>query len=188
MTDWEAPEATEATDSYWYDEDVEDVERAILVLRALRRFKAADSAMRAKTQADMDMNETDLLALRHLIAAEARGHPVGPKELAAVLGISSAATAKLLARLSRLGHITREPHPTDRRAQILHPSPDAHHEVRKTLGDMHERMLAVAHDRTPVEQRAIISFLDDLSGAVTTADETSGDARRSAAHHRRVSE
>ena len=185
MTDREAPEAAE---SYWYDEDAQDVERAVEVLRALRRFKAADSAMRAKTQADMDMNETDLLALRYLIAAEAREHPVGPKELAQSLSISSAATAKLLARLTRSGHIVREPHPTDRRAQILHPSPDAHHEVRKTLGDMHERMLFVAQSYAPAEQRVIISFLDALSDAVKSRGESNEHASHAGSSHRRVSE
>ena len=174
-------------ESYWYDEEAQDIERAVLVLRALRRFKAADSAMRAKTQADMDMNETDLLALRYLIAAEAREHEVGPKELAQALSISSAATAKLLARLTRSGHIVREPHPTDRRAQILHPSPDAHHEVRKTLGDMHERMLSVAQGYPAPEQRTIISFLDALSEAIQSPDPSQKDTR-AVTSHRRVSE
>lgn len=171
-------ENPEATSSYWYDDDADESTRAILVLQALRRFKAADSAMRHRTQAEMDMNETDLLALRHLIAAEARGHEVGPKELSAALGISSAATAKLLARLVRSGHIRREVHPTDRRAQLLYATPDTHHEVRKTLGGMHERMFAVAQDFTAGQQRAIIDFLDAMSVSVHDLDAEAKAARR----------
>ncbi|GAB3118717.1 MarR family winged helix-turn-helix transcriptional regulator [Glaciibacter psychrotolerans] len=171
----------EATSSYWYDDDADDVTRAILVLQALRRFKAADSAMRHRTQAEMDMNETDLLALRHLIAAEARGHEVGPKELSEVLRITTAATAKLLARLVHSGHIRREVHPTDRRAQRLYATRNAHQEVRKTLGDMHERMIAVAQDFSAEQQRAIIDFLDAMSTSMHTPAEESKAARHSLA-------
>lgn len=140
------------------------------VLESLRRFRAADSAMRHRTQAEMEMNETDLLAIRHLIAAEARGAAVSPKELSQVLGISSAATAKLLSRLVGSGHIRREPHPRDRRAQVLHATPGAHQEVRATLSAMHGRMLDVAEGLTGTQQKAVIHFLDTLSVAVSTSD------------------
>ncbi|MEO6310405.1 MAG: MarR family transcriptional regulator, partial [Leifsonia sp.] len=78
-------EASEAQRSYWFDDESDDVSRAILVLQSLRRFRAADTAMRHRTQSEMDMNETDLLALRYLIAAEGRGDDVGPKELSVAL-------------------------------------------------------------------------------------------------------
>lgn len=160
--------------SFWYREDDKGVVRARRVLEALRRFRAADAAMRHRTQADMEMNETDLLAIRHLISSEAQGTPVGPKDLSAVLGISSAATAKLLARLVESGHIRREPHPSDRRAQVLHATPSAHDDVRATLGGMHQRMLEAAEGLTSAQQKAVIHFLDSLSVAVTGPE---GDQR-----------
>ena len=144
------------------------------VLEALRRFRAADSAMRHRTQAEMDMNATDLLAIRHLIAEEARGAAVGPTDLSKVLGISSAATAKLLSRLTGSGHIRREPHPSDRRAQVLHATPGAHQEVRATLSAMHGRMLDVAEGLTAAQQKAVIHFLDTLSVALSAPEVTPG--------------
>jgi DNA-binding MarR family transcriptional regulator len=156
--------------SYWYGPDGDEVVRAVEVLEALRRFRTADTTMRQRTQSEMDMNATDLLALRHLISAEAEGASLGPKDLTRLLGVSTAATAKLLSRLVDSGHIRREPHPHDRRAQVLHATPGAHREVRLTLGSMHRRMLEVAEGLSAPQQRAVIHFLDGLSLAVAASD------------------
>lgn len=139
---------------------------AVDVLRAVRRFRAADVAMRIRARSNMEMNDSDLVALRHLIAAEERSEPIGPKDLSVFLGISSAATAKLLSRLEAAGRLRREPHPSDRRAQVLHATRRAHDEIRRALGAAHHRMLAAAERLTAPQQRAVVSFLDELSGAM----------------------
>lgn len=158
------------SDAYWYPDAASGAgpERvtAVDVLRAVRRFRAADVAMRIRARSDMDMNDSDLVALRHLIAAEERSEPIGPKDLSAVLGITSAATAKLLSRLEASGRLRREPHPSDRRAQVLHATRRAHDEMRRTLGAAHQRMLAAAEKLTAPEQLAVVRFLDELSGAM----------------------
>ena len=156
--------------SYWYPSSDADTDEAVHVLRALRRFRATDVGMRRRAQADMDMNETDLLAIRHLIKAETDGKPASPTELSRVLGISTAATAKLLARLALSGHVRRERNPHDGRAQVLYATPNAHAEVRLTLGDTHRRMLEVAEQLSPVERHAVVSFLDAMSSALEPAD------------------
>ncbi|WP_166787924.1 MarR family winged helix-turn-helix transcriptional regulator [Cryobacterium adonitolivorans] len=139
---------------------------AVEVLRAVRRFRAADVAMRIRARSDMDMNDSDMVALRHLISAEERSEPIGPKDLSVFLGITSAATAKLLSRLEAAGRLRREPHPSDRRAQVLHATRHAHDEIRRALGAAHQRMLAAAQKLTPPEQLAVVRFLDELSGAM----------------------
>ena len=152
--------------SYWYPEADGRANDAVEVLRALRRFRATDVRMRRRAQADMDMNETDLAAIRHLIRAEAAGKPASPTELTRVLDVSTAATAKLLARLVRSGHVRRESNPRDGRAQVLYATPNAHQEVRATLGGTHRRMLEVAEQLTTDERRAVVSFLDAMSVAM----------------------
>ncbi|WP_166793184.1 MarR family winged helix-turn-helix transcriptional regulator [Cryobacterium lactosi] len=149
---------------------------AVDVLRAVRRFRAADVAMRIKARSDMEMNDSDLVALRHLIAAEERSESIGPKDLSVFLGISSAATAKLLSRLEAAGRLHREPHPSDRRAQVLHATRRAHDEIRRALGAAHQRMLAAAERLTAPEQRAVVSFLDELSGAMDEPTESPSPA------------
>lgn len=154
---------------YWYpDAEPPAAGRAsaVAVLRAVRRFRAADVAMRIRARASMDMNDTDMVALRYLIAAEERSESMGPKDLSVLLGISSAATAKLLTRLESAGRLRREPHPTDRRAQVLHATRRAQDEIRRVLGAAHQRMLAAAEKLTAPEQLAVVRFLDELSGAM----------------------
>jgi DNA-binding MarR family transcriptional regulator len=139
---------------------------AVSVLRAVRRFRAADVAMRLRARANMEMNDSDMVALRHLIAAEERTEAIGPKDLSVLLGITSAATAKLLTRLDASGRLRREPHPSDRRAQVLYATRRAHDEMQRVLGAAHQRMLAAAEKLSPAEQAAVVRFLDELSGAM----------------------
>lgn len=145
---------------------------AVAVLHAVRRFRRSDTAMRTRTAAELCVNATDLAALRHLVASGRRGEPVGPTELSVYLSISSAATTKLLNRLALLGHIRREPHPTDRRAQLIVATDDAHTAIHQALGDSHQRMMAVVTSFSAEEQRTLTRFLDALSGAVTDSPDT----------------
>ena len=149
--------------AYWYEPENPGVSSAIEVLRAVRRFRVADAAMRHRAQAEMNVNETDLMALRHLIACERRDRVASPKDLSEFLNISSAATAKLLARLSASGHIRREVNPADGRAQRLFATQSSHEEMRDSLAASHEQMMRVALELTGVQQIAVVHFLDSMS-------------------------
>jgi DNA-binding MarR family transcriptional regulator len=136
------------------------------VLQALRRYRTAETRMRARTRQEMRMGENDLLAVRHVIRGRQTGRYISPKDLADLLDISSASTTTLIDRLEKSGHIERRPHPSDRRALILMPTESADARVREALAHSHERMLAVAQELTPDERRVIVAFLDAMSGAV----------------------
>jgi DNA-binding MarR family transcriptional regulator len=167
----------EAPSSYWYDDS--DAEPRSL-LEALRSFRHADEAMRLRASRDMDMNLTDLRALRHVIARTQREDPVTPRGLATYLGISTASTTKLLDRLSASGHLERRPHPGDRRSVVVVATDEAHHEVRERLTRMHARMLAIA-EAVPVASRdAVREFL--LAMAAELSREHDDEAARSVAH------
>ena len=84
---------------YWYEQETEQQTGAVVVLNALRDYRASEAAMRRRTRSSMGMGETDLLALRYLLQAEAAGKTVGPKELGARLGVTSASTTTLVDRL-----------------------------------------------------------------------------------------
>jgi DNA-binding MarR family transcriptional regulator len=162
-------EAVGSPDHYWYGEATQR-ERSVAVLEAMRTYRAAETAMRRRTQASMGMGETDLLALRYLIRAHSAGRTVGPKELAAYLGISSASTTALLDRLEKSGHVERQPSPFDRRALIILPTVATDEEVRSTLGQMHTRMMEVAARLSPEESRVVVRFLDGMRDAVDEID------------------
>jgi DNA-binding MarR family transcriptional regulator len=133
------------------------------VLWAVRRFRAADSLMRHRAQGDMHINETDLSAIRHLIASERQNQAVSPKNLSEFLNISSAATAKLLSRLSFSGHIRREVNPEDGRAQRLYATDSSHEEIRRALSGIHEQMMQITLKLTPDQQETVVQFLDAMS-------------------------
>ena len=156
---------TPAAPGYWYEHDAAH-RTAVRVLEALREYRAAEAAMRRRTRNSMGMGETDLLAIRYLLEAARADRPMGPRDLAVRLGISSASTTALLDRLTKSGHVRREPHPTDRRALIVRATESADAEVRATLGAMHGRMMAAASDLTPAEAEVVVGFLHAVRDAV----------------------
>ena len=163
-----------ASEGYSYP-TLEDTEPgAVDVINALREFRTSETAMRRRTRSSPAMGETDLLALRYLIDAEAAGAGVRPTELAGRLGITSASMTTLVDRLVAGGHLTRERHPSDRRAIILRPSPGADEEVRHNLNQMHKRMLEAAESLSSEEIKAVLHFLVRMREALDSIDSRVG--------------
>ncbi|WP_150952071.1 MarR family winged helix-turn-helix transcriptional regulator [Microbacterium testaceum] len=151
--------------TYWYgDEPADRRQRGKAVLEALRIYRAAEVAMRRRTRDSMSMGENELLVLRYLLRDSTR--QVRPGELTRYLGLSTASTTAILDRLERSGHVTRAANPDDRRSIFIQATPRAHAEVRQTLGNMHDRMLAAVIDMTPDESAAVVAFLRRMSDAV----------------------
>lgn len=158
-------EEHERPSGYWYD--APDRARSVDVLNLMRRYRSAESAMRARTRDSMGMGETDLLALRFLLQARREGRSPMQRDLAAFLGISSASTTALVDRLVKSGHVERRAHPDDRRASIVVPTTESDHEVRATLGAMHQRMITVVDDLSGDELDAVARFLSGMIQAVS---------------------
>lgn len=155
---------------YWYDA----TDPAVALLHAVRRFRRADQEMRRHLGVDMGINATDTEAVRHVIACERAGTPVTARGLADALHISTAATAKLLNRLTESGHVRRAPHPHDRRSVVIVATDHAHEEVDDWLSPMHEKMMQAAHAVPSGDRQAIIRFLDALTDSV--GPEAPGDS------------
>lgn len=156
-----------AGSGYWYGEhDDAARRRAVEVLESFRLYRAADAAMRRRTRDAMAMGENDLLTLRYLLKAEREGRIVQPAELSRYLGVSTASTTAIIDRLVRSNHVRRAPHPTDRRAIVVTPTVETDHEVRRTLGAMHTRMLEAVVDMSPEHARVVIECLARLQSAV----------------------
>jgi DNA-binding MarR family transcriptional regulator len=155
----------ERASGYWYEEQT-STQRGVRVLEAMRDYRAAETAMRKRTRVSMGMGETDLLAIRLLLAARREGATLSPKDLARGLGISSASTTILVDRLERSGHVVRQPHPTDRRAIVIETTDATNVEVRHTLGSMHARMAEVAASLSPEQSSVVLDFLVALRRAL----------------------
>jgi DNA-binding MarR family transcriptional regulator len=155
---------------YWYGPDGQ-LDYSAAVLKSLRDYRAAETAVRRSTRDSMGMGETDILALRYLLRAQASGKTVAPKDLSQFLAITSASTTSLIDRLVSSGHVRREAHPTDRRSVVVVPTVESDKEVRVTLGAMHRRMMAVAEGLSADEARVVVEFLQRMTQALEHLDE-----------------
>lgn len=149
---------------YWYDQD--EQERGRRILEAMRLYRAAEAAMRRRTRDQMHMGENDLLALRFLLRAKQEHRVVSPTELGAYLGIKTSSVTVMIDRLEEAGHVVRRPSPVDRRRIVVETTEYADAEVRKTLTDMHSRMIGATVGIEPEIAAGIVSFLDRMREAV----------------------
>ena len=132
------------------------------VLQAIRAFSDAMDRMHGGMKSDMEMNATDLAALRMLIMREQRGMPVSPHDVARHLRISTASTTKLLDRLSDSGHVERRPHPSDKRARIIVLTEESRRAFYRHFGLRIQGMRGVAERYTDDELAVITRFLGEL--------------------------
>ena len=66
-----------------------------------------------------DIGPNDFRALLHVMVAEQDGAPLTPSQLGQRIGVSGAAITYLVDRMVQSGHLSREPHPADRRKVLL---------------------------------------------------------------------
>lgn len=140
-----------------------DMDQVVRVMNALRGWHEAAKRMSEASQRYMRLNETDMRALRYLIAARNQKRLATPGALSTYLGISTASTTKLLDRLERGGHITRSPHPTDRRALTVAVTDATRADARHSVGRQHAHRFKVAAAMTAEEREVVIRFLEELT-------------------------
>jgi len=141
----------------------EDLRQIVRVLDAVFRWRKAESRLSEASRRFMRLGEKDMLALRFAIVASSQGRITTARDLAEHLGISTAATTKLLDRLEAGGHIRRERHPTDRRALAIEVDPGTLAVAEETVGREHARRFGVVAALAPAEREVVIRFLEALS-------------------------
>lgn len=181
-----AEPAPSSVSSNLYDLDASDPDRRLVdrgdmsdadirqisdLMGALGRVRDAEQRLSDASLRFMRLNQTDMRALHFLIVCEHRGTIATPGAIADHLGISSASTTKLLDRLERGGHITRAPHPTDRRALAITVAPETRESAMSTVGRQHAKRFHAAARLTPAEREVVIRFLDDMAREITLRDE-----------------
>ncbi|SDB90117.1 DNA-binding transcriptional regulator, MarR family [Raineyella antarctica] len=146
------------------------------LMQAMGALRDVEDRLNEASQAYMKLGRTDMRALHFLIVSENRGQIVTGAAIAAHLHITSASTTKLLDRLERAGHITRSPHPSDRRASAIRITEQTRQVATDTVGVYQSRRFHAAARLTPQEREVVIRFLRD------TARELSDGAAGVAAH------
>lgn len=140
-----------------------DLERVVALLTALRDWREAEQKLSFESRSKMKLNDTDMKALRYIIASANADVAVTAGALSEHLHISTASTTKMLDRLERAGHIERRPHPTDRRAVTVAITEETHREVRRVMGMQHAHRFEVARGLSSDEREIVIRFLTDLA-------------------------
>lgn len=121
----------------------------LLVLARSLRFAMA---------ARLGISETELHAMEHVMS-----EPMGPVELSRRLDLTSAAATVLLHRLEASGHVSRTPHPSDRRRQVVAPRPEGLVAVFEQLRPLLTDLDAVALEFTEDEREVIGRYLERVN-------------------------
>jgi DNA-binding MarR family transcriptional regulator len=106
--------------------------------------------------------ETGLTTARtHLLWVLGAAGPSTQQALASALDVSARNVTGLVDGLVASGHVTREPHPSDRRATLVTPTAKGTDAI-KELVDSHEDLARQLFGHVPPEQLAVFtSVLDD---------------------------
>lgn len=107
---------------------------------------------------EMNLNETDFQAMQHLM----KQRSMSPGELAKMLHLTAAATTTVIDRLERKGHITRTPHPTDRRRWLISPSEESVRAAMAKLMPMIMDVDTMVRTYKDDEQAVIVDFLRNV--------------------------
>jgi len=151
--------------------DSVDITEISEMMSALGRLRDAEQQLSEASLRYMRLGRKDMQALHYLIVAENTRAIATPSGIAAHLRISSASTTKLLDRLERAGHISRAPHPSDRRALAISITSETREAAMQSVGRQQAKRFHAAARLTSEERQVVIRFLNDMANEITLRDE-----------------
>lgn len=122
----------------------------------VRALFTAGAEFEKSLQRELSVNPTGLDAMGHLVMSG----PLSPGELSRRLDLTTAATTAAIDRLVALGHVTRMPHPTDRRSLLVVPTDASTQRAMSILAPMIAGVDSVLDDFTEAEQEVIARYLE----------------------------
>lgn len=156
--------------------DEEELVQVVHVLESLRQWHEAERRMSEASRTYMKLGQTDMRALRYVIAAQKNGQLATPGGLAQHLRISTASVTKLLDRLADHDHIRRRPHPQDRRSIAVEVTDETRRAAQQLVGRSHAARFSVAAELTPAEREVVIRFLQALADTEPQGTAPEGEA------------
>ncbi|WP_295787380.1 MarR family winged helix-turn-helix transcriptional regulator [uncultured Microbacterium sp.] len=133
----------------------------------VRDLFTAGSAFEKSLQRELAVNPTGLDAMGHLVMSG----PLSPGELSRRLDLTTAATTAAIDRLVDLGHVTRMPHPTDRRSVLVVPTESSVQRAMGHLMPMIAGVDAVLDEFDDAEQRIIERYLERVVATYGLTDD-----------------
>ena len=144
-----------------------EIDDIVAVLEAMSLWRERERAMSDEARRYMRLGDTDMRALRFLIAAQRHGVVATPGSIAAHLGISPAAATKLVDRLEAGGHIRRIADTGDRRRTSIEVTESTKASARASVGRSHARRFDAVAGLSPDDRRAVLRFFDALVSSST---------------------
>lgn len=152
-----------------YDADaISDIGNLMAALGALRE---AEDRLSEASLKYMKLGVTDMRALHYLIVMSNSGQLVTPGALSAHLRVSTASITKMLDRLERGGHVTREIHPQDRRAFAIHITAETREAAIQTVGKQQAKRFHAAARLNREEREIVTRFLRDMANELDVSNE-----------------
>lgn len=154
MTENSTPGATEHTEwvAGWQRSPILDALRSLLSLSSQATPTLARRA---------HLTHTEMAVLEHVME-----HPTGPSELAHRLGVTTAAASGIVDRLEARGHVSRDPHPSDRRRTVVSCTDSGREELLGHLMPMFLELARIDADLSPQDREVVLRFLQDAERAV----------------------
>ncbi len=162
--------------------DDADLRQIARLMEALRTLREAEERLSEASLKYMRLSSVDMRALHFLIVAGNTDVLPTPGAIASHLGISSASTTKLLDRLERGGHISRERHPDDRRALVIRITPETHDAAMRTVGQQQANRFNAAARLAPQEREIVERFLRDMTAEIDVSGLAWAQAGEASAH------
>jgi DNA-binding MarR family transcriptional regulator len=130
-------------------------------LERLQRLIDVASAAPVAVARRAQLSPSELHALRHLSMG-----PMGPAELARVIGVTTAASSGIVDRLVARGQAERRPHPADGRRTEVHLTDAGRAEAIGHLAPMFTILARLDASLTAEERDAVDRYLDEATSAL----------------------
>ena len=131
--------------------------------RALRELMRANGDATQGLARRLGVGVTDAVALDHVLSS---ADGLGPTELGQRLNMRSASATTLVDRLHAAGHVSRIPHPSDRRRQTVVGTDKAYDEISTALRPLIDGIEQAAGRLTPEQAAVTIGFLDEVAAVL----------------------
>jgi DNA-binding MarR family transcriptional regulator len=125
----------------------------------LREVIALSRRLERHLAVELEVNATDLFAMEHL----SRHGSSTPSELAQELGVTSSAATFVVDRLAAQGHVTRRPHPDDRRKTVVAPAAESVQQVMEMIRPVATGLADYVDAMPPADRAVVEAFLDQVA-------------------------
>lgn len=101
------------------------------------------------------INQTDLICINLLV----RHGPMSPGQVAATLGLTTAAISAMASRLENGGYVRREIDPKDRRRIVMHAVPEGAQQAFSRFDGFYEAVVELFGSYSESDQRLLLDVL-----------------------------